>query len=156
MSCPEHGISFFLPSGRPRVGTTSPRRPRSSLLWTWRDMRSTSAPQPTASRVRGCVPLSCDSVERCCLFALCDCIKHQDSIDGCVMQSCILAPCLPGEVAVKGLVNWISHCFLPSLRPGHLPDYACLIVGANMGVVGMCKEHMGVALALKVTARLLL
>lgn len=33
---------------------------------------------------------------------------------------------------------------------GHLPDYACLIVGANMGVVGMAKEHLGVALALKV------
>lgn len=33
---------------------------------------------------------------------------------------------------------------------GHLPDYACLMVGANMGVVGMCKEHLGVALALKV------
>lgn len=33
---------------------------------------------------------------------------------------------------------------------GHMPDYACLIVGANMGVVGMCKEHLGVALALKV------
>lgn len=33
---------------------------------------------------------------------------------------------------------------------GHLPDYACLIVGANMGIVGMCKEHLGVALALKV------
>ncbi|KAJ9516157.1 hypothetical protein QJQ45_024591 [Haematococcus lacustris] len=33
---------------------------------------------------------------------------------------------------------------------GHMPDYACLIIGANMGVVGMCKEHMGVALALKV------
>ena len=31
-----------------------------------------------------------------------------------------------------------------------MPDYACLIVGANMGIVGMCKEHMGVALALKV------
>ena len=30
-----------------------------------------------------------------------------------------------------------------------MPDYACLIIGANMGVVGMCKEHMGVALALK-------
>lgn len=29
-------------------------------------------------------------------------------------------------------------------------DYACLIVGANAGVVGMCKEHLGVALALKV------
>lgn len=35
---------------------------------------------------------------------------------------------------------------------GHLPDYACLLVGANMGVVGMCKEHLGVALALKVPA----
>ncbi|KAK9810862.1 hypothetical protein WJX73_003019 [Symbiochloris irregularis] len=33
---------------------------------------------------------------------------------------------------------------------GHLPDYACLIVGANAGIVGMCKEHFGVALALKV------
>lgn len=33
---------------------------------------------------------------------------------------------------------------------GHLPDYACMIVGANMGVVGMAKEHLGVALALKV------
>ncbi len=33
-----------------------------------------------------------------------------------------------------------------------MPDYACLIVGANMGIVGMCKEHMGVALALKVRA----
>jgi GTPase len=27
---------------------------------------------------------------------------------------------------------------------------ACSQVGANMGVVGMCKEHLGVALALKV------
>ena len=33
---------------------------------------------------------------------------------------------------------------------GHLPDYACLMVGANAGVVGMCKEHLGIALALKV------
>lgn len=33
---------------------------------------------------------------------------------------------------------------------GHLPDYACVIVGANAGVIGMCKEHLGVALALKV------
>jgi GTPase len=49
-------------------------------------------------------------------------------------------------------------CHLPLPRTtaygltGHLPDYACLIVGANMGVVGMCKEHLGVALALKVPA----
>lgn len=33
---------------------------------------------------------------------------------------------------------------------GHLPDYACVIIGANAGVVGMCKEHLGVALALRV------
>ena len=33
---------------------------------------------------------------------------------------------------------------------GHLPDYACLLIGANAGVVGMCKEHLGVAHALKV------
>ncbi len=33
---------------------------------------------------------------------------------------------------------------------GYLPDYCCLIVGANAGLVGMCKEHLGVALALKV------
>ena len=33
---------------------------------------------------------------------------------------------------------------------GHLPDYACLIVGGNAGIVGMCKEHLGVALALRV------
>ena len=33
---------------------------------------------------------------------------------------------------------------------GYLPDYACVLVGANAGITGMCKEHLGVALALKV------
>lgn len=33
---------------------------------------------------------------------------------------------------------------------GHLPDYACLIIGANHGLIGMSKEHLGIALALKV------
>eukprot|EP00873_Tetraselmis_striata_P001174 jgi/Tetstr1/421438/TSEL_012387.t1 len=33
---------------------------------------------------------------------------------------------------------------------GHMPDYACLVIGANAGLIGMCKEHLGVALALKV------
>ncbi len=33
---------------------------------------------------------------------------------------------------------------------GHLPDYALLVVGSNMGVVGMTKEHLGIVLALKV------
>jgi len=33
---------------------------------------------------------------------------------------------------------------------GHIPDYVMLLVGANMGVVGMTKEHLGCALALRV------
>ena len=33
---------------------------------------------------------------------------------------------------------------------GYLPDFACVLVGANAGLIGMCKEHLGVALALKV------
>ena len=40
---------------------------------------------------------------------------------------------------------------LSSPCPPCRADYACLIVGANAGVVGMCKEHLGVALALKVS-----
>merc|ERR1712071_588140 len=33
---------------------------------------------------------------------------------------------------------------------GHLPDFCMLIVGGNQGVVGMSKEHLGLALALNV------
>lgn len=33
---------------------------------------------------------------------------------------------------------------------GHLPDFTMLMVGANAGVVGMTKEHLGLALALNV------
>jgi len=33
---------------------------------------------------------------------------------------------------------------------GHSPDYAMLMIGSNMGVVGMTKEHLGLALALNV------
>jgi len=33
---------------------------------------------------------------------------------------------------------------------GHQPDYVLLVVGSNMGIVGMTKEHLGIALALKV------
>lgn len=33
---------------------------------------------------------------------------------------------------------------------GHIPAFACLALGANMGVQRMTKEHLGVALALKV------
>lgn len=32
---------------------------------------------------------------------------------------------------------------------GHQPDYAMLMIGANMGVIGMTKEHLGVAAALR-------
>lgn len=33
---------------------------------------------------------------------------------------------------------------------GLLPDYSMIIVGANMGVSRMTKEHLGISLALKV------
>lgn len=33
---------------------------------------------------------------------------------------------------------------------GNIPDYACLLVGANMGVTRMTKEHLGLCLALKI------
>lgn len=33
---------------------------------------------------------------------------------------------------------------------GHAPDFAMLMVGGNMGVVGMTKEHLGISLALRV------
>lgn len=33
---------------------------------------------------------------------------------------------------------------------GHAPDYAMFMVGANAGVIGMAKEHLGLALALGV------
>jgi GTPase len=32
---------------------------------------------------------------------------------------------------------------------GLAPDYAMIVVGANMGVSRMTKEHMGISLALK-------
>jgi GTPase len=33
---------------------------------------------------------------------------------------------------------------------GHAPDFAMLMIGANMGVSGMTKEHLGISLALRV------
>eukprot|EP00727_Mastigamoeba_balamuthi_P014806 m51a1_g9951 putative gtp-binding protein 1 (666) ;mRNA; f:25239-27850 len=33
---------------------------------------------------------------------------------------------------------------------GHQPDFAMLMIGANMGVIGMTKEHLGISLALRV------
>jgi GTPase len=32
---------------------------------------------------------------------------------------------------------------------GHVPDFGMLMVGANAGIVGMTKEHLGLALALR-------
>lgn len=32
---------------------------------------------------------------------------------------------------------------------GHPPDYSMLVVGANAGVIGTCKEHLGIAVSLK-------
>lgn len=54
--------------------------------------------------------------------------------------------CTPLSLLHLCLYTNLLHEFWYAMRAGHLPDYACLIVGANMGMVGMCKEHMGVAL----------
>lgn len=35
-------------------------------------------------------------------------------------------------------------------RAGNYPDYTMMIVGSNMGVVGMTKEHYQLTLALKI------
>jgi len=35
---------------------------------------------------------------------------------------------------------------------GHLPEYAMVLVGANAGLVGMCREHLGIVLALHIPA----
>jgi len=32
---------------------------------------------------------------------------------------------------------------------GHVPDYSLIVVGSNMGVTRMTKEHIGLSLALK-------
>lgn len=34
---------------------------------------------------------------------------------------------------------------------GCLPDYVILMVGANAGLIGMSREHLGIALALSVS-----
>ena len=36
-----------------------------------------------------------------------------------------------------------------SFAQGTVPDYAFVVVGANMGVLRMTREHLGMALALK-------
>ena len=42
---------------------------------------------------------------------------------------------------------------LPNLPPtGTLPDYACVIVGGNAGLVGLSREHFGLSLALRLPA----
>ena len=38
----------------------------------------------------------------------------------------------------------------PAGMTGHAPDFGMLMVGGNMGIVGMTKEHLGLALALSV------
>ena len=40
------------------------------------------------------------------------------------------------------------HCSVFGMT-GHVPDFGMLMVGANAGIVGMTKEHLGLALALR-------
>eukprot|EP00467_Chlorarachnion_reptans_P022471 CAMPEP_0114522020 /NCGR_PEP_ID=MMETSP0109-20121206/20521_1 /TAXON_ID=29199 /ORGANISM="Chlorarachnion reptans, Strain CCCM449" /LENGTH=602 /DNA_ID=CAMNT_0001703213 /DNA_START=74 /DNA_END=1882 /DNA_ORIENTATION=- len=45
------------------------------------------------------------------------------------------------ERYLKTTIGGLTGCF---------PDYACLIIGANMGITKMTKEHLGVVLALNI------
>mmetsp|Transcript_24485 Transcript_24485/g.43437 ORF Transcript_24485/g.43437 Transcript_24485/m.43437 type:complete len:536 (-) Transcript_24485:500-2107(-) len=45
------------------------------------------------------------------------------------------------EKYLKTTIGGLTGCF---------PDYACLIIGANMGITKMTKEHLGVVLALNI------
>lgn len=33
---------------------------------------------------------------------------------------------------------------------GHSPDYCCLMIGSNSGIVGTTREHFSIALNLKI------
>ncbi|KAK1878117.1 GTP-binding protein 1 [Dissostichus eleginoides] len=50
-----------------------------------------------------------------------------------------------------GSLDWTKICEKPLFgMTGHLPDFCMLMVGSNAGIVGMTKEHLGLALALNV------
>ncbi|KAI9097268.1 GTP-binding protein 2-like protein [Phlyctochytrium arcticum] len=60
------------------------------------------------------------------------------------------------ETAAK-VVTFLDMCGHPKYQKttlsgltGHAPDYGCLIIGANTGVTEITKEHLGIAVALKV------
>lgn len=63
-------------------------------------------------------------------------------------------PPLPIPAQIITLVDLAGHAkyfkTTASGLTGHMPDVACLVVGANAGVIGMCKEHLGIALALQI------
>ncbi len=75
-----------------------------------------------------------------------------------------------GSHGGKSLLDWESICRMSSKvitfidlagherylkttifgMTGHSPDFCMLMIGSNMGVIGMTKEHLGLALALNV------
>lgn len=78
--------------------------------------------------------------------------------------------CVVDAVTAQNQIDWRELCYKSSkvavfidlaghekyLRTtifgltGHLPDYVMLVIGANMGFIGMTKEHLGLSIALKI------
>lgn len=71
---------------------------------------------------------------------------------GASRKFCLPIPPFPAQIIT--LVDLAGHTkyfkTTASGLTGHLPDYAAVVIGANAGVIGMCKEHLGVALALQI------
>lgn len=76
--------------------------------------------------------------------------------DGSVVSKPAGAEAAVPATKCVGLIDLAGHArYLKTTlfgMTGHHPDYAMLTVGANMGVVGMTKEHLGITLALRVPA----
>jgi len=79
--------------------------------------------------------------------------------DGYVVNHSLLSPLDEAQVFLKSskIVNLVDlggheRYLRTTLKGvmGRVPDYALLVVGANAGVVGTTKEHLGIAVALKI------
>jgi len=81
------------------------------------------------------------------------------SEDGCIVNHSLTSPLDESQVFLKSskIINLIDlgghEKYLRTTLKGIMgraPDYALLVVGANAGVVGTTKEHLGIAVALKI------
>lgn len=81
------------------------------------------------------------------------------SEDGCIVNHSLTSPLDESQVFLKSskIINLIDlgghEKYLRTTLKGIMgrtPDYTLLIIGANAGVIGTTKEHLGIAIALKI------